>query len=237
MIFRFGTAYKVESDDCTKIVAEPIYDLALHAKNLDPDLFTSLEQLWDYAKQFRVMLDSVKNHLPEVDSIHLFASVPVGMAFLMGQEVGPNIHPNVYTYEYKQTRTPRYALAFALQDDGGEDLIITEEDRSRISELRRKVKTHFEKNVQQFVRRIQSKPDHLWLESLFPNEEIELFDIPYWTDHIPIDNTIVLKSRVVDEPLMIQAGDFTKTDIGIFRMKCCSSCQTGYTQMTFFFKQ
>lgn len=68
----------------------------------------------DIAKTFQETVRSELNARPNIDTIHLFQSAPVGLAFLLGQQT--NTLPRIQTYALADTQQPRrYEPAISIE--------------------------------------------------------------------------------------------------------------------------
>lgn len=115
VVLRVSVSYAVDTRLTRAVVAAPLADLHL---SLDP-VQTDLEApaaLDAIARRFREALDLIQDRLPRTRRIHVFASVPVGVAFRMGTTISPTMHAPIQTYELDRAGLDRgYYPAFVLQ--------------------------------------------------------------------------------------------------------------------------
>lgn len=73
------------------------------------------EQARAYAKVIRQTVDRFVGGNPDVTGIHVFAAVPVSVAFLIGQAAASTGYPTTYVYNFRQSDAPPYRWAICLQ--------------------------------------------------------------------------------------------------------------------------
>lgn len=64
----------------------------------------SEEQVDEYATTFRGMLDSLESLSPRAKGVHLFYAGPMALAFRIGQQISPSMHPPVTVWNYRAGR-------------------------------------------------------------------------------------------------------------------------------------
>ncbi|MEQ9100600.1 MAG: SAVED domain-containing protein [Imperialibacter sp.] len=101
---RFSTHYSIEKADVENFPDPLVAHIYKKAKNSELDSFTSHSGSQKVGIEFRDVLDSVKNNLPNVSKIHLFTAVPVGAALMMGKQISPTIHHDkeIQLYNYQE---------------------------------------------------------------------------------------------------------------------------------------
>ena len=69
-----------------------------------------------YAAALRRAMDARIAGNGAIDSIHVFAAVPVSVAFRIGQVLAHTSLPKAYVYNFDSATTPRYCWRLCLQD-------------------------------------------------------------------------------------------------------------------------
>src|SRR5260370_14613039 len=71
---------------------------------LDPErgIVRSEEQVREYGRTLRRMLDLITQRYPFVQRVHIFYAWPVALAFHRGQQISENIHPAVTVWNFRQ---------------------------------------------------------------------------------------------------------------------------------------
>jgi hypothetical protein len=89
-------------------------DLHLEADDLGRGMVTSEAQARYYVRQIRRALDDhvAGNH--EIGSLHVFAAVPVSVAFLLGQALAHSGLPTCTVYNFNSSDTPPYRWSLDL---------------------------------------------------------------------------------------------------------------------------
>lgn len=188
--------YPVHRETLEGIVNEPIIEPSIEVEKPERDVFLSEQSLKDYASEFRGVMDQIANSLPGIDLIHLFAGIPTGLAFLMGQEIQKNIHPDIALYEYNRESLPCYQQVFVLQSEPYIERIVPEEEKNWISSFRDMLEAHLNEHVKSFVETIEDKKEDCWIDGLQLNKSSkELFYTSYWKNLAPINSTRLVKSN------------------------------------------
>jgi hypothetical protein len=73
-------------------------------------------QLLEFAKEFRGVLQAIRDRVPNARRIHLFYAGPSGGAIVAGQAINPRMNPPVLLYEYHRQKDPRYEHTLTLRD-------------------------------------------------------------------------------------------------------------------------
>jgi hypothetical protein len=65
-------------------------------------LVRSEEQIREYGRTLRHVLDVITERCPAIKCIHIFYAGPVSLAFHLGQQISRNIHPPVIVWNFRQ---------------------------------------------------------------------------------------------------------------------------------------
>lgn len=187
-----STSYPINLDSIHEIVLDPLNEIMLTLKKTGRDVFDSEEGIMSYSSGFRDVMDQISNNLVGTNGIHLFCSIPVGLAFLMGQEIQPNIHPDLIIYEYKRDSDPCYLETFIVQRDPIQERIVPKEEIVKIQEFREFLEVELNNEVKAFVEKYEEGES--WFKGLFPKENIDEFNSTYWKNLAPITKTRLLES-------------------------------------------
>ena len=116
-ILRLSSTVLVSEDESRAAVTSPIAieaDVKLDA--IHRDTITNEAVLRRVASLFREGLDRILDLRPKVHTVHVFATAPAGLAFLMGTEISPNYHPAIQTYFFDSQRSPKQVPACLLAE-------------------------------------------------------------------------------------------------------------------------
>lgn len=200
VVLRFGTFTQVKELETEGIIERPIRSIDIHPENTDRDLMGSFEDAKDYAKVFFDTLMQLKENLPLFDELHLFAAVPCGLAFLMGTEIQPNVHKPIVVYHFVEKLTPPYIEAFCIQEKGGENLIISDEEKIELDQFRDELEIHFNDDIHFLIEKQKEIEDENWFRALFPKIQNTLFSSNIWSNLTKISNTSLEKATFQKTP-------------------------------------
>jgi hypothetical protein len=108
VIVRVSVSHRIDPVETLEVVPDPLCEIDIGLVHPNEDALRSPKDLDAIVHQFNKAIDGVKDRLPNIERIHLFAAVPVGLAFRLGTCLNPTIHAPVQTYQYFAQRSPRY---------------------------------------------------------------------------------------------------------------------------------
>src|SRR5258705_2322500 len=100
-------------------------EIDIRTSQLAPDVIHHPDAIKLVATAFRDALTAIRDHLPGTRRIHLFAAVPLGLAFQLGHRIQRNIDSPVITYQFNPSGPPYYHRAINIQEDAGEPADLT----------------------------------------------------------------------------------------------------------------
>lgn len=154
IILRVQTSFPILPESTTKVVEHHSREIVLSTTELDREVFKHQDQLTAFANMFDHTLDAIKKTLPNTDTVHLFAAVPPGVAFMMGTKVNPSIAPRIQTYQHTNTDGQDvYEPALVLQSQEYNPKELTTEEKQKAAELRTILNEEY-KQIQEFVRQL-----------------------------------------------------------------------------------
>jgi hypothetical protein len=131
-----STANAISTDDARAVVTSPFEPIEIALDPTGPDVLETAADLDAVADSFVQTLDHVADLRRGVDAAHVFAAVPVGLAFRMGQRINPTKHPDVQTYQYQRGVTPVYREALRLRRQVETTAELSEADRAAAGAMR-----------------------------------------------------------------------------------------------------
>jgi hypothetical protein len=137
VIVRVSVSHRIDPVETLEVVPDPLCEIDIGLVHPNEDALRSPKDLDAIVHQFNKAIDGVKDRLPNIERIHLFAAVPVGLAFRLGTCLNPTIHAPVQTYQYFAQRSPRYERAFVLQAELTPSARLTAEEVAQAAETRR----------------------------------------------------------------------------------------------------
>ena len=100
VVVRMSVSARVHAVDTRPWFPEPLAEIDIHlGEHCDNDVLRTPRDLEMVVETFRRALKAIQNTLPRTKCIHLFAAVPVGLAFQMGQVISHTRQP-VQTYKF-----------------------------------------------------------------------------------------------------------------------------------------
>ncbi|MBN9686154.1 MULTISPECIES: SAVED domain-containing protein [unclassified Corallococcus] len=113
---RISVSNEVEVKDCAEVLPESEVRLDLHLQLKLPQkgIVQSEAQVLEYAKVIRDAIEVNVSGRNEFKSVHVFAAVPVSIAFHVGRALASTGLPECYSYNYNGKDIPRYRWRLAL---------------------------------------------------------------------------------------------------------------------------
>lgn len=134
-LIRVSASHPVHPEDTASIV-ENASELEVGFEYPNEDAITSPEVMNNIADAVKEAIDNISDNRSKINVIHLFASVPCGLAFMIGNKISPNIHPLIQTYQYKSTATPKYKEALLIKGEISPQRKLTDNDREEAEKCR-----------------------------------------------------------------------------------------------------
>lgn len=131
-----STANAIRPDDAREVVTSPFEPVEIVLKPTGPDVLETVADLHAVAESFARSLDRIADLRRGVDVVHVFAAVPVGLAFRLGQRINPTKHPDVQTYQYQRGSVPAYREALRLRRDARSVAELSDADRAVADTMR-----------------------------------------------------------------------------------------------------
>jgi len=116
VVVRVSISASVAASDCVIPLGEPVAE-EIDFGIADPMRGTvrSEPQARAYGKTIRQALDRIVGGNPSITRVHVFAAVPVSIAFLIGQVSASTGYPEVLVYNFRSSDAPRYRWALNLR--------------------------------------------------------------------------------------------------------------------------
>lgn len=126
VVIRVSISYPVDVSDVTEALRRPYRDVHITIADPHVDAVRTRHQIEVIAGMFREVLDGLKRETPAPERIHVFYSGPMSVAFCLGRQISPTIHPPVFVYNFTAKTTPKYAWALHVNGQGpAESLIVS----------------------------------------------------------------------------------------------------------------
>ncbi|WP_338278783.1 SAVED domain-containing protein [Corallococcus caeni] len=114
---RVSISNEVRPEDCVQVLPDSDIRLDLHFQLSTPErgIVRREAQLLEYAQTIRQTIDRNIGGKPEFTSIHVFAAVPVSIAFHLGRALAYTGLPECFAYNYNADDVPRYKWCLSLK--------------------------------------------------------------------------------------------------------------------------
>lgn len=201
VIYKVEATYLTQDDDMEEVVENSSKIISLSLNEPGKDTFRNQEQLRSFAHAFSKGLDSIANFLPNTEKIHLFPTVPVGLAFLMGTKINPLLSKPIVTYQYNANNTPKNERVLILQETPLAEVNITDEDKKFIAEIKAELKSELENKIAPFAKgksidKEKQANTLSWVKFILPIGEYGELEKGFWKAMPDITQTIIGSSTL-----------------------------------------
>jgi SMODS-associated and fused to various effectors sensor domain len=124
VVVRIGLSYRVDTADVREAVSSPYGDFEFSIAQPRVDAIETSHQIEVIAAAFRQVLDDLKGQTQPPDRIHVFYAGPMSVAFSLGRQISPTIHPPVWVYNFSAKTIPRYAWGLHVNGGGPPESLI-----------------------------------------------------------------------------------------------------------------
>ena len=128
VVVRISISYTVTALQTRTVFPRAAFEVDLSVPEPKRGVVRSEEQVREYGRSFRHVLDLIAQRCPSVQHIHVFYAGPVALAFHLGQQISENIHPAVTVWNFRQQYSWGINLATASL---GEKCIVHSQDFER----------------------------------------------------------------------------------------------------------
>ena len=130
-VVRISISYTVTAAQTRAVFPRAALEVDLSVPGPERGVVRSEEQVREYGRMFRWVLDLIAQRCPSVQRIHIFYAGPVALAFHLGQQISENIHPAVTVWNFRQEYGWGIDLAAASL---GEPCVVRPQDFERGNE-------------------------------------------------------------------------------------------------------
>lgn len=137
VVIRVEITQPLDRPAIERLLPTPAAEIDIAVAEPSFDIVASGADVAAIVTAFQAALDRVAACVPNARAIHLFAAVPVGVAFKLGSAVNNTTTPPIYLYQYNRLSEERYTRCFQLQGDTAPTArVVTDGERARAAELR-----------------------------------------------------------------------------------------------------
>jgi len=101
-VVRISISYTVTAAQTRAVFPRAALEVDLSVPDPERGVVRSEEQVREYGRTFRRVLDLIAQRCPSAQHIHIFYAGPVALAFHLGQQISENIHPAVTVWNFRQ---------------------------------------------------------------------------------------------------------------------------------------
>lgn len=114
-VIRVGVSYPVLAEQTDPVIFSVAnFEIGFTEPVLDK--VKSRADVEKIAEYFRGLLDEI-TMVSSIQRVHVFASVPMCVAFALGQQISSSIHPKVFVYNYRRQDDPSYKWGILMTGD------------------------------------------------------------------------------------------------------------------------
>lgn len=197
-VIRISVSYPIDRQHTLDIVPQPLAEIDISVPKPNPDSTQESDALESVAVAFREGLDKLMQFRPNVETVHLFVSAPVGVAFRLGTVISPTIHPDIMTYQFWNESAEKYRPAINLRADPRSQIIVRDEDRPGLQAIRVKWNEEIQKlkTLADSMKVVETKGIPCWFSCLFPNEAAAVETFSTLPELHPLNKTELPLSKV-----------------------------------------
>jgi hypothetical protein len=174
LVVRLSTSHIVDRALTTEVLSRPLAEVDISTDPIGEDVLSTPEVLEAVADEFKKTIDQLHDLFPNATTLHLFAAVPVGLAFRVGMRVSPTIHPPVQLYEFDANWDPRYYPSLPLQVEPVAAIVVDEADRVAAVGERRRWAEELAR-LQAFAAESPAAQPGGWLSDVLPADTADAF--------------------------------------------------------------
>lgn len=207
LILRLSISHHIRPQDTVDVLPEAA-EVEMELTDPNEDAITTKEEMMMVAEEFKRIMDAISNSESKIEVVHLFAAIPVGVAFIVGTKISPNIHPYVQTYQYSANEKPKYINSVLIKGEIDNENILNDEQIKIANELRDVCNEELKTNIRKFVYNNEADSrGRAWYWGLIPNLAIGIMSDKFWINLPPISDTS-LKGDEIDFELKKVADGF-----------------------------
>ncbi|MEM9919263.1 MAG: SAVED domain-containing protein [Bacteroidota bacterium] len=194
---RMSTSVRVDESHCEEVLKAPVKEIHITVDKPTRDVFGHPAELTEVAGKFRDTLDLIQSNLPDIDYIHFFGAIPVGLAFLLGTKINPTMHKPVQTYQFGIAEIPKYTAAVLIQNNSTAQWTISQKEIEEAKKTRALLDDMLQNQVGGFIQNIKEKEYTDWFTSIFPKAvDTSLFHAPQWKNLPLLSELRLLNDRI-----------------------------------------
>lgn len=181
-LIRVSISHSINPDDTYELLPNAA-EIDIELKDANEDAITTRSKMIEVAEAYKSVLDDLSENRSSLTKVHLFTSIPCGVAFFIGTKISPNIHPYVQTYQYSKTKEPKYIKAILVKGEVNVGRKITEESKTTAAKFRALSNKELTENIKRYCelnKEMSAKRN--WYQGIFPMIDAGIMNEKFWTD-------------------------------------------------------
>ncbi len=202
VVVKVQVSYAINDDEIKKsITSDVAKTISLNLEKLQLDL-NSIQKCHEITDRFEDALKAVVDNLPNTDTIHLIATIPVGLAFLFGRKIRSNVSSPVQTYQYNKNADFPYNPVLAINQSYVGFTPLTEKEIKKAKSIRKSFQKGSWQNLQSMMRnnkeQSERNPEDCWLDIVLGKKTPKGdMNTKYWKDLQKLEETALAEKQFI----------------------------------------
>lgn len=194
-LIRLNISHNINPDDTYEILPNAA-EIDIQLEHAGEDAITSSKKMLEVGESVKKAFDELSDNRSGLETVHFFASIPCGVAFLAGTKISPTIHSYIQTYQYSRTKEPKYKKALLIKAQLRPERKIGEEEKKKADELRTLCNEELTKNVKQYSQYNKDMSvGRKWYEGLVPGVNNSIMNTKFWIELPALHETSLKDDR------------------------------------------
>lgn len=209
-----GLSFKVNADVTSPVVGDSLMKVVnLEVVNPGYENLYDQNDLIDFGKRMDEVFSVLNLKFPNMSVVHIFASIPIPVAFVLGHKVQPNIYPVLYTYQFKSSAETQFQLAIIINQSVEEKVEFTVEQYELAAKYRGSWNEMLTQKLNRFIKNLNDKPKGNWFDYLSTDVDWSSFNVPYWRYLEPlVANELLVQDKINQKNITVANGfDYDQT--------------------------
>lgn len=158
-------------------------EVDIELENPHEDAIDTKEKMVDLGEAVKTVFDKLAENKSDIRVVHLFTSIPCGVAFIVGTKISANIHPFIQTYQYSNIREPKNIKAILVKGNVNPGRKITAEDKKEADNKRSLANTELTINIKKYLSANEENSlNRKWYQGIIPRLDPGIMNESFWSD-------------------------------------------------------
>jgi hypothetical protein len=181
-LVRLSISHFVKPEDTQELLPNAA-EIDVELQDPDEDAIYSKAMMEEVGEAFKAVLDQLAENRSSIRIVHLFASIPCGVAFIIGTKISPNIHPYIQTYGYSNLKDPKNIKAILVKGEISIGRVISTEEKKIAKEQRTIANTELTESISTYLGINENmSANRAWFHGIIPKLNISIMNEEFWTD-------------------------------------------------------